>query len=170
MLAVNTYSTVFDFVYSIATTFKVHIMLRNNLSFWNGYLAVKNFYILPNWHPITCCTTNAQQWYKIHTLTLIRSTLAGCFCKKWLHLFAHMQKIIEIGVTTEHEELQPRAYKLWIPAHDTLLEVCVGGTPPIREKTLTCPSNEQLDTIAGFRGHHWTSKLHWFPVGSSYTT
>lgn len=32
--------------------------------------------------------------------------------------------------------------------------------PPINEKTLTCPSQDELAITAGFLGHHATSKLH----------
>lgn len=42
--------------------------------------------------------------------------------------------------------------------------------PPINEKTLTWPSQDELAMTAGFLGHHATSKLHWLPVGSSHST
>lgn len=53
---------------------------------------------------------------------------------------------------------------------NTLLLWWIGCPPPIREYTVTCPSKEELEITAGFRGHHFTSKHHWLLVGSSYTT
>jgi len=46
----------------------------------------------------------------------------------------------------------------------------MGCPPPIREKQVTLPSNDELEMILGFLGHHCTSKLHWWLVGISYTT
>ena len=46
----------------------------------------------------------------------------------------------------------------------------MGCPPPISEYRETWPSNEELDIMAGFLGHHCTSKHHCVLVGNSYTT
>ena len=98
-----------------------------------------------------------------HTLSVVLISQVHMFSQKEGDSKAKEQSYSVAGMGTLNKilpltELTFCWWKSWLEA-----------PPPIRENTLTWPSNDELQTMAGFLGHHATSKLHWAVVGNSYT-